>query len=93
MCSLSDLFNTAEQQKKEKRTEVRVNSSASSLLDELRALRMETNGAALRRTARSGWNCLHSGSACCDNSAPIILLYSISCQIDRRRPCSALLAC
>lgn len=45
-----------------------------------------------RRTARSGYNCLHSGSACCDNSAPIILLYSNSCQIDRRHPCSALLA-
>lgn len=45
---------------------------------------VEINGPALQHTVYPVWNCFYSRSVCCDNSTPIFLLYSNSCQIDKK---------
>lgn len=49
---------------------------------------VEINGPALQHAVYSVWNCFYSRSVCCDNSTPIFLLYSNSCQIDKKHLCS-----
>lgn len=98
MCSLSDFFNAAKQHPPHPPPPLQPGGEKDgrkcAWTHQPRRFWVNCERCIWKQAAlHSGyWNCLYGGSACCDNSAPMILLYSNSCQIDRRRPCSALLA-